>query len=133
MLNAAGRRHQRWLLFAGRRPLHARSRRAGFLVASTYAIVVVLVAGATLLALVNGAGRPVIALLALAGAPWSVLIVVTTPAWGGFSFSGTPDWLIVTLFAVPALVNASIAGGLVARRLDLRRRQRLATSASARS
>ena len=121
------------MLFAGRRPLHARSRHVGFLVASSYALAVAIVAAATFLALVNGAGRPVLALLAIAGAPWSILLAVTTPAWGGFSFSGTPDWLIVALFAIPAFANASIAGGLVARRLDLRRRQRLATSASARS
>ncbi|MDQ1702153.1 MAG: hypothetical protein QOF57_1405 [Frankiaceae bacterium] len=133
MLDAAARRRQRWLLFAGPRPLHGRSRRAGFIVAATYAMVVAVLAAGIAVALGDGAARWIIWPLALLGAPWSVVTAVTAPAWGGFSFSGTPDWLVVGLFAVPAFVNASIAGGLVARRLDARRRQRLATSARARS
>ena len=132
MLNEAGRKQQRWLLFAGRRPLSARSRRAGLLVAASYAVAVAGIAAATLIALHNGYGRSIVWPLALVGAPASVVVAVTTPAWGGFSFNGTPDWLVVTLFAVPAFVNASIVGGLVARRVDARRRRQRVTAASAR-
>ena len=133
MLNPAARRRQRWLLFAGRRSLHPGSRRLGLAIAGFALLGIGVLLAATVWALAHGAGRPAVWPLVAAGFPWSLLLAITSPAWGGFSFSATPDWVIVALFAGPALVNASIAGGLAARAADSRRRQRAATSASARS
>ena len=124
MLNAAAMRRQRWLLFAGRRRLLPQSLRAGFVVAGLWFALVAIIVGVAVVELWHGAGKSAGWPLAVAGAPWSLAIVVTSPAWGGFSFSNTPDWVIIAVFGVPALVNASVVGGLTARWLDRRRRRR---------
>ena len=135
MLNAAASRRQRWLLFAGRRRLLPQSRRAGFVVAALWLAAVTALIAVAAIQVSQGAGASAGWPLAIAGAPWSLAVMVTSPAWGGFTFSNTPDWVIIAVFSVPALLNASVVGGLAARWRDerRRRRQRLATSASARS
>ena len=135
MLDDDARRRQRWLLFAGRRPLLPPSRRAGFLVSSLWFAAVAGLIALTVGAVLHNGGPSAAWPLAVAGAPWTLVVVITSPAWGGFTFSNTPDWVVVAVFGVPALVNSSVVGGLVARWLDnrRRRRQRLANSASARS
>ena len=130
MLNSASRRRQRLLLFAGRRLLAARSRAVGFTVASLWLGAVLVLVVVAVGFLWRGTGGAANWPLGVASLPWSLAIVVTSPAWGGFSFSNTPDWVVTVLFAVPALLNASIVGGLTARWVDDRRRRRQSTVVS---
>ena len=132
MLNSASRRRQRLLLFAGRRLLSARSSAIGFTVAGVWLAAVLGLVVVAVGLLWRGTGGAANWPLGVAGLPWSLAIVVTSPAWGGFSFSNTPDWVVTVLFSVPALLNASIVGGLAARRLDGRLRRRRSASLSSR-
>ena len=124
MLNSVSRRRQRWLLFAGRRLLSPRSRSIGFAIAALWLVAVVGLVVVAVGFLWRGTGGAANWPLGVASLPWSLAIVVTSPAWGGFSFSNTPDWVVTVLFGVPALLNASIVGGLTARWWDGRRRRR---------